>query len=67
MWAFGVLLFYMLNLTYPFCTHLLIQKSTPTGVSRTSARSFAGRPIISATARQWQTPAKKSYRTALRK
>ena len=31
MWAFGVLLYYMLNMTYPFCNSLIIQPLIHTG------------------------------------
>jgi serine/threonine protein kinase len=65
MWAFGVLLFYMLNLTYPFGMSSPTQRSTPIGPWMTSTRSYASRQRSSAIARPSPIPKEKTWITVL--
>jgi serine/threonine protein kinase len=37
MWAFGVMFYFMMNMEFHFSSSAVIQSSTPSGVSRTSA------------------------------
>lgn len=49
MWAFGVLLYYMLNMTYPFCNSLIIQPLIHTGHFNRNIKSQSNNQIISVT------------------
>ena len=67
MWAFGVLFFYMLNLSYPFGKSIFIKKSTPTGQSMPNTNNSANRLRDLAFERLWLILAGKIYKIALTK
>lgn len=67
MWAFGVLFYYMLNMSYPFGTYFFIQKSILTGLLMPSTRNFASRLRNLATGSQLPIVAGKILITALMK